>query len=835
METGVPKEKRLILWFEELDKGDVPLVGGKCANLGELIRAGIPVPPGFAVTAYAYKRFIEETGIKDRIYKIIENTVKEKKPEEYQEASAKIRQLIESTKMPEDIEQAIRTAYTELSKRVGKDAEFVAVRSSATAEDLPGASFAGQQETYLNVKGADEVVKMVQKCWSSLFTPRAIFYREEKGFAHEKVLISVAVQKMVNSKSAGVMFTIHPVTGDRNKIVIEGNWGLGEAVVSGSVTPDEWIVDKNTLEVLEVRTAEKTVEYIRDPETGKTIHAEVPPERRSIPCLTEEEVKKLAELAVKIEKHYGTPQDIEWAIDRDLPFPENVFIVQARPETVWSTKAGEKAMEEARAESTVTEAKPVIRGLPASPGIAWGKAKVALSPEEAAKLMQPGDILVTVMTNPDWVPYMRIASAIVTDEGGMTCHAAIVSRELGIPCIVGTREATKLLKTGQDYTVDAKTGVVYEGVVESIAKAAEEKPAEGAAALPPIELIIRPPTGTKVYMNLGVPEKIRDYKNLPFDGIGLMRVEFIMASYIGEHPLYLLETGQAEKFVDKMAEGIALVAREIYPKPVVVRFSDFKTNEYRQLKGGEKYEPQEDNPMMGWRGVSRYISKQYRKAFLLEIEAIKKVREEMGLTNVWVMAPFVRTLWEAEQFINLLAENGLESGRDFKVWAMAEVPSIIWLADEFSRYFDGFSIGSNDLTQLTLGTDRDSAILPEIDKKYFDERDPAVLRSISHLIKVAHNSPYGYRTVSICGQAPSVYPEFTEFLVRNRIDSISVNPDVVAITRMLIASVERRILLEELLELREKSREDEVKRTVVRRPRLDVRGISRWQPTDFYS
>jgi len=631
------------------------------------------------------------------------------------------------------------------------------------------------------------------------------------------------------------MFTIHPVTGDRNKIVIEGNWGLGEAVVSGSVTPDEWIVDKNTLEVLEVRTAEKTVEYIRDPETGKTIHAEVPPERRSIPCLTEEEVKKLAELAVKIEKHYGTPQDIEWAIDRDLPFPENVFIVQSRPETVWSTKAGEKAMEEARAESTVTEAKPVIRGLPASPGIAWGKAKVALSPEEAAKLMQPGDILVTVMTNPDWVPYMRIASAIVTDEGGMTCHAAIVSRELGIPCIVGTREATKLLKTGQDYTVDAKTGVVYEGVVESIAKAAEEKPAEGAAALPPIELIIRPPTGTKVYMNLGVPEKIRDYKNLPFDGIGLMRVEFIMASYIGEHPLYLLETGQAEKFVDKMAEGIALVAREIYPKPVVVRFSDFKTNEYRQLKGGEKYEPQEDNPMMGWRGVSRYISKQYRKAFLLEIEAIKKVREEMGLTNVWVMAPFVRTLWEAEQFINLLAENGLESGRDFKVWAMAEVPSIIWLADEFSRYFDGFSIGSNDLTQLTLGTDRDSAILPEIDKKYFDERDPAVLRSISHLIKVAHNSPYGYRTVSICGQAPSVYPEFTEFLVRNRIDSISVNPDVVATTRMLIASVERRILLEELLELREKSREDEVKRTVVRRPRLDVRGISRWQPTDFYS
>ena len=797
MVIGLSSDKatKLILWFEELTKEDVPLVGGKNANLGEMIKAGIPVPYGYAVTAYAYKKFIEETGIKDKIYEILKEKVPKTaaKPEDYMDASAEIRKLIESTKMPKEIEEAIRKAYRELSKRVGKDEEFVAVRSSATAEDLPGASFAGQQETYLNVKGEDEVVEKVQKCWSSLFTPRAIFYREQKGFKHEKVLISVAVQKMVNSKSAGVMFTIHPVTGDRNVIVIEGNWGLGEAVVSGSVTPDEWIVDKNTLEIVSERIVEKTVEYIRDPKTGKTIHAEVSPERRNVPCLTKEEVKRLAELARLIEKHYGMPMDIEWAIDRDMQFPESVFIVQARPETVWSMK--EEKVEEKVETVTVSQANVVVKGLPASPGIAYGKAKVCLSIEDAKKLMQKGDILVTTMTDPDWVPYMRMASAIITDEGGMTAHAAIVSRELGIPAIVGTREATKKMKTGKDYTVDAKAGIVYEGKVSELL---EEKPKAAAAA--PIEIVLKPITATKIYMNLGVPEKIKDYKNLPFDGIGLMRVEFIMASYVGEHPLYLLETGRGQVLVDKMAEGIAMVAREIYPRPIVVRFSDFKTNEYRQLKGGEKYEPQEDNPMLGWRGVSRYISPQYEKAFRLEIEAIKKVREQ-GLTNVWVMAPFVRTLWEAEKFVNLLKEEGLESGRDFKVWAMAEIPSIVFLAEEFSRYFDGFSIGSNDLTQLTLGTDRDSAILPKIDKRYFDERDPAVKTAIALLIEKAHNSPYGYRTVSICGQAPSVYPEFAAFLVRQGIDSISVNPDVVVRTRELVAAVERRILVEKALNI----------------------------------
>ncbi len=791
------KSKRLVLWFEELRKEDIPLVGGKNANLGEMTQAGIPVPPGFAITAYAYSKYLRETGIAEKIYETIRETVTDiNDPKQYEEASRKVRKLIESTPMPRDIEEEIRKAYEKLSEKTRMVDVYVAVRSSATAEDLPDASFAGQQETYLNVRGADELVEKTVKCWSSLFTPRAIFYRTQKGFRHEDVLISVGVQKMVNAKAAGVMFTINPVTGDRSQIVIEGNWGLGESVVSGAVTPDDYIVDKETLKVIDKRIAKKTVEYIRDPKTGKTIHAEVPPERQNQPCLTDEEIRILAELAKKIEEHYGRAQDIEWAIDRDLPFPENIFIVQSRPETVWSVRAKPEEAVEKETEAVTAERVVVTRGLPASPGVYAGKAKVVLTTEEADKLITKGDILVTKMTNPDWVPYMRVAGAIVTDDGGMTCHAAIVSRELGIPCIVGTGNATNVMRTDRDYTVDAKTGVIYEGIIR------EEKPEAPAVAAAPTAVAAEavPTTATKIYMNLGVPEKIEDYKNLPFDGIGLMRVEFIMASYIGEHPNYLIEMGQEQKFVDKMAEGIAQVARAIFPKPVVVRLSDFKTNEYRQLKGGEKYEPHEDNPMMGWRGVSRYISEQYRDAFRLECKAIKKVRDEWNLTNVWVMLPFVRCTWEVEECLRILKEEGLERGRDFKIWLMAEVPSIIFMADEFSKLCDGFSIGSNDLTQLTLGTDRDSQILPAIDSRYFDERDPAVKRAIAHLIRVAHENGV---TVSICGQAPSVYPEFCEFLVRCGIDSISVNPDVVVKTRKLVASIEQKIILERLAEAKE--------------------------------
>jgi pyruvate,water dikinase len=647
----------------------------------------------------------------------------------------------------------------------------------------------------LNVRGADDLLGKVVKCWSSLFTPRAIFYRNEKGFAHEKVFISVGVQKMVNSRAAGVIFTLNPVTGNTDEIVIEGNYGLGETVVSGAVNPDDYVVDKNTLKIKERRIAKKTVQYIRDPSTGETVHLGVPEEKQKQPCISDAEILKLAELAKRIEKHYGKAQDIEWAIDKDLSFPKNVFIVQSRPETVWSVRVMEAPtrVEERKPEG---ELKVVVKGLAAGRrGYGVGIAKVVLTPEEASKVMQKGDVLVTDMTNPDYVPFMKIASAIVTDRGGVTSHAAIVSRELAIPCIVGTETATKVMETGKEYTVDSRNGIVYEGILAEAAQPSMVQGAVAAAATVVHTAEPVPVTATKIYMNLGVPEKIEDYKNLPFEGIGLMRIEFILASYIGEHPLYLVETGQGQKFVDKLAEGIATVARAIQPRPVVVRFSDFKTNEYRELKGGDKYEIVEANPMLGWRGCSRYISHWYQKAFRLECQAIKKCRGEWGLKNVWVMLPMVRTVWEAEKCFDIMREEALERSRDFKVWFMAETPSIAILADEFSKLADGFSIGSNDMTQGILMIDRDSERLGQMG--YFDERDPAVKRIIAHLIKVAHENGC---TVSICGEGPSNLPDFAEFLVRVGIDSISVNNDAVVATKSLVASLEQKIILERLAE-----------------------------------
>ncbi|MCD6409694.1 MAG: phosphoenolpyruvate synthase [Candidatus Verstraetearchaeota archaeon] len=791
------KANAFVLPFESIRKEDTALVGGKCANLGELISIGVPVPPGFAVTATAYKYFIESTGLQPKIMELLEkldiNDVAA-----LRETSRRIRELMESTPLPRDLEEAIKKAYRELAERLSMKDPPVAVRSSATAEDLLGASFAGQQETFLFVRGEDEVVRYVQKCFSSLFTARAIAYREEKGFRHEKVYLSVAVQKMVNSKAAGVMFTINPVNGDPSVVVIEGAWGVGETVVGGKVTPDEYVVRKSDFKILEKKISKKLVMAVGSDKPGSGGYIEekeVPPELQEAPCLTDEQIVTLARYAVKIEQHYQHPQDIEWALDSDT---EELYIVQSRPETVWSLK--EEAAKP-KVEVAKVEKKILVRGLPASPGIAAGKAHVITDVSKISEFKR-GEILVTVMTSPDWAPAMRMAKAIVTDSGGMTSHAAIVSRELGIPCIVGTGNATKVLKTGMDITVDATQGVVYEGVIE------EERPPAPAITPKVVELEkalvdLYPPTGTKIYMNLGEPDAIDKYLHLPFDGIGLMRIEFIIADVIGEHPLYLIEIGKPEKFVDLLAEGIAKVARAIYPRPVVVRFSDFKTNEYRRLKGGEKYEPAESNPMLGWRGVSRYISPQYRPAFRLELRAIKKVREEMGLKNVWVMFPFARAPWELEKALELMKEEGLERGRDFKVWVMAEVPSVIFLADEFCKYVDGFSIGSNDLTQLTLGVDRDSELLPSLDPRYFDERDPAVLRAIAHLIEVAHKHEV---TVSICGQGPSVYPELTEFLVRCGIDSVSVNPDAVISARRLVASVERKILLESTAPLSKSNR-----------------------------
>ncbi len=786
-----PKKEELVLWFDDLRKTDVPLVGGKNANLGEMINARLPVPPGFAVTAYSYEKFIKDTHIAEKIYEIINETVTDKNnPKQYDAASKKIRKLIEKSAVPEEIEKAVKSAYKELNKKLNLKDVFVAVRSSATAEDLPGASFAGQQETYLNIKGADELIEKVVECWSSLFTPRAIFYRNEQGFAHDKVFISVGVQKMVNSRAAGVMFTLNPVTGDTDEIVIEGNYGLGETVVSGAVNPDDFVIDKKTLKIKERRIARKTVQYIRDPKTGETVHLDVPEDKQKQPCVNEEEILKLAELAKRIEQHYGNAQDIEWAIDKDLSFPKDVFIVQSRPETVWSAKPMEKVtqVEEKKPTEALTV---VVKGLAAGKrGYGVGIAKVVLTPDEASENMQKGDILVTDMTNPDFVPFMKIASAIVTNKGGVTSHAAIVSRELAIPCVVGTETATQVMKTGKEYTVDSRNGIIYEGILREAAEATSEAAEAIAVAADSV-----PVTATKILMNLGVPEKIEDYKNLPFEGIGLMRTEFILASAIGEHPLHFVETGEGQKFVDKLAEGVATVARAIQPRPVVVRLSDFKTNEYRDLKGGDKYEIVEENPMLGWRGCSRYISKWYQEAFKLECQALKKCRTEWGLKNVWVMLPMVRTTWEAEKVLAILKEEGLERSRDFKVWFMAETPSIAIMADEFSKMVDGFSIGSNDMTQGILMIDRDSERLGQMG--YFDERDPAVKRIIAHLIKVAHENGC---TVSICGEGPSNLPDFAEFLVRAGIDSISVNNDAIVATKKHVASVEQKIILERLAE-----------------------------------
>jgi pyruvate,water dikinase len=802
--------KPFVIWLENVDASKHDLVGGKAAGLGENIKAGIPVPPGFVVTSEAYRCFIQETELTQRISTILKEEIKSGLPEEYERASARIRSLIMRSAIPPSITAAIKQAYRKLAKRIGVDNPRVAVRSSATVEDLPEASFAGQQDTYLNIQGEDEVVEHVKLAWASLWTARALSYRDSLNIEHESALMAVVVQKMVNSRTSGVMFTIHPITGDPTKIVIESIWGLGEFIVGGKVTPDEYVVDKETLEITEKRiSTEKKKALFYDPDKRENTEITLPSTEEDLeklrnehpsiadiiekynmkpdePSLSDEEVIELAKLGLRIEEVFGKHMDIEWAIDFEMK-ENNLFILQARPETYWSHHAKKGEEEEVEPE----EAEILVRGIPASPGIASGKVKVAYTVEEAAKKMEKGDILVTKMTDPDWVPYMKIAGAIVTDEGGMTAHAAIVSRELGIPAVVGTGNATEVLKTGMLVTVDGTQGVVYKGKLKT---RREEKPKVEVTGTLSSEVMkeIYPVTATKIYMNLGQPQEIERYLNLPFDGIGLMRIEFIISDWIGYHPLYLIDQGRGVYFVDKLADGIARVARAIHPRPVVVRFSDLKSNEYRKLKGGEKYEPEDErNPMLGWRGVSRYVSKEYEPAFRLEVRAIKKVRDEWGLKNVWVMFPFVRNTWELRKALRILEEEGLERKHDFKVWIMSEVPSTVILAEEFSKMVDGFSVGSNDLTQLVLGVDRDSGRLFKMG--YFDERDPAVMKAIEILTNVAHK--YG-KTVSICGQAPSVYPEVVEYLVRIGVDSISVNPDAVIRVRRHVASLEKKLMLD---------------------------------------
>jgi len=776
----------IVVWLENVRKDDIHIVGGKCANLGELTAKGITVPPGFAVTADAFRRFLEETKIGEVIQKTLTSSNGPRDPKQYEEASQEIRKIIESAPMPSDIANEVRSAYRDLERKTSSPQVKVAVRSSATSEDLPDASFAGQQDTYLNVKGEDALVHYVQKCWSSLYTPRAIFYREEKGFPHEKVLISVGVQKMVESEVSGVIFTLDPVNGDPSKIIIESSWGLGEALVAGVVRPDRFIVDKGTLQIVHKEIVPKMVEHVPNHETGLTMEREVPAERRNAASLGDEQVVELARLARDIEDHYQTPQDVEFAVERSKS-GQKVYVVQTRPETFWARM---KSPSES-GKSPVLDRVVVVQGLAASPGLHAGRAKIVVGLQDAGRMMKDKDILVTRMTNPDWVPYMKIAGAIVTEDGGTTCHAAIVSREMGIPCIVGARNATKVLQTGKEYTVDAKAGVVYQGLVEDVLK----PPAAVGQQIP----TVIPVTSTRIYVNISLPELAEKVaRETHADGVGLLRAEHMMLS-VGKHPRLLIEEGGGQKMVDAFAEGVRKVATPFAPKPVVYRCLDFKPDEFLGLPGGEKYEREAGhvgpNPLLGFRGAFRYVKEP--DVFRLECRAIRKVREEFKLTNVHVMLPFVRTLEDFRNAKKIMEEEGLKRSPDFKLWIMCEVPATVLLIDKFVQEgIDGISFGTNDLTMLILGIDRDDASIQEI----YDERNLAVLRAMSHVIRICSEAGV---TTSICGQAPSNYPEVVEFLVREGAVSMSVNPDKVIETKQLVAGIEQKLILEGMRRMRD--------------------------------
>ena len=779
------KEEQFLLWFEQLERKDVDIVGGKSSSLGEMTaKTDVPVPYGFATTAYAYRYFIKESGLEEKMRSILSELTDVENSALLRDVSARLRDAIMAEKMPQDLQDAIGAAYVELGKRVGEENPYVAVRSSATAEDLPDASFAGQQDTYLNVQGAETIIAKVKECYASCFTDRAVYYREKQGFDHIEVALSAVVQMMVFSKTSGVMFTVNVATGDDNNILIEAAFGLGEYVVQGTVTPDNYTISKHDHKIIDRCVNEQDIMLVRK-KGGDCEEVQGPDELRKAQTLTDEQILELADYAKKIEKHYGCYMDMEWGVDERT---NKIWILQARPETVWSrrNKEGGAKVQESKS-MTTTDHKVIVKGLPASPGKVSGRVHVILDPSRIDEFKE-GEILVTEMTAPDWVPAMKKAKAIVTDSGGMTCHASIVSRELGIPCIVGTKSrgeaATVTIPDGIDVTIDATHGVVYEGIIEEA-----KKENQAGAAVAVAEYF--PPTGTKVYMNLGDPELAEKYSSLPCDGIGLMREEFIWTTYIHEHPLYLIKTGHPEKVVDQLAEGMRQVCQAMAPRPVTLRFSDFKSSEYRDLKGGDEFEPYEPSALLGWRGASRYYDPKYIEAFKLECQAVVKVREEFGLKNLNVMIPFCRNVEECEKVVKIMAECGLERGKDFKVWLMAEIPSNIILADQFNKYVDGYSIGSNDLTMLVLGCDRDNDTVSHI----YDERNLAVRRAVRHLIEVAHSEG---KTVSICGQAPSVYPEFCEFLIKSGIDSISVNPDTVKFTKKLVAQVEQRVMLDAL-------------------------------------
>ena len=800
---------RYIKWLDEITMDDLPLVGGKNASLGEMFNAlvpkGINVPYGFAITTEAYWHFVEHNNLKDRIKEILKG-LDTTDIEDLSMRGKKIRDLIYYSSMPEDLEKEIRDAYSKLCERYGPDTD-VAVRSSASAEDLPDASFAGQQDTYLNIRGIERVLDACKKCFASLFTDRAISYRHDKGFDQFSVGLSIGVQKMVRSDlaSSGVMFTLDTESGFKDVVFITATYGLGEVLVQGEVNPDEYYVFKPTLRegfkpIIRKVLGKKQVKMIYSDKVGtKTVKkVKVSKEMRERFALTDEEILKLARWALIIEEHYSQkagvhrPMDIEWAKDGIL---NELFVVQARPETVHSQKE-ENVIEIYRLKE---RGKVLVKGKSVGNKISTGKVNVINSVKEMHRF-QKGEILVTEMTDPDWEPIMKLAAGIITERGGRTCHAAIVARELGVPAIVGAQGALEVLKSGMEVTLscaEGDVGYVYEGVLDYDVER--------------IEITNLPHPKTKVMMILGNPEEAFNYSKIPNDGVGLARLEFIIGSYIKIHPMALvkfdelpegedkerieeLTKGYEDKtqyFVDKLAEGIGTIAAAFYPKPVIVRLSDFKSNEYANLIGGKYFEPEENNPMLGWRGASRYYHPDYREGFALECRALKKVRDVMGLRNVKVMVPFCRTPEEGMKVINEMRKHGLIQGENgLEVYVMCELPVNVILADEFAKVFDGFSIGSNDLTQLVLGVDRDSELIAHL----YDERNEAVKRMVQMVIETAHK--YG-RPVGICGQAPSDYPEFAEFLVKCGIDSISLTPDTVLSGRLTILKAEGKFSKEE--------------------------------------
>ncbi len=783
---------KYIKFFEEISLPDIPQVGGKNASLGEMYHnlapKGINLPNGFGTTADAYYYFLDSADIRGKISEVLEG-LDVQDVDDLRVRGAKIRKIIMHANMPADFEDEVRQGYKQLSEICGHDNLVVAVRSSATAEDLPDASFAGQQETYLNISGEDHVLHSTKKCIASLFTDRAIAYRVENGFDHMKVALSVGIQQMVavRSKAAGIMFTIDTESGFRNAVVISSIYGIGENIVQGRVSPDEFTVFKPTMAILKKKIGTKKEKMIpaADSKTKNIAVSHADQERYSI---TDEQVLTLAQWGMEIEKHYGKPMDIEWALDED---DDKLYIVQARSETVESRK-DVNVIEEYVLKD---HGEPLATGSSVGSKIGAGKSSKILSLKDIASFKK-GDVLVTTMTDPDWVPIMKRASAIVTDKGGRTCHAAIVSRELGIPCVVGTGDATHKIANGKRITVscaEGDEGYVYEGELDFEVHTTD------------VTDLQRP--NTKIMMNIGSPDHAFHYSMIPNDGVGLAREEFIIDSHIKIHPLALLRFDElkdrhaktvikdltkgyedkSQYFIDKLAEGIAIIGAAFSPNDVIIRFSDFKSNEYANLIGGEQFEPEENNPMIGWRGASRYYSDDYREAFVLECRAMKKVRDEMGITNVKAMVPFCRDLTEAHKVLEIMGQNGLKRGENgFEAYVMIEIPSNVILAEQFADLFDGFSIGSNDLTQLTLGVDRDNHTVAHI----YDENNEAVKQLIRQVIKVAKEKN---TKIGLCGQAPSDYPEFAKFLVEEGIDSISLAPDTVVKTTIAIGETEAQL------------------------------------------